>query len=72
MDPFEPDAQKAGQDAAAADKPLIYPTPDHMLDGWCDPEVRAALINSLAVLGELLRKFNETIYKSYIEPGQAD
>jgi hypothetical protein len=54
------------------DEDLTYPTPERMLDGWCDPEVRAALINSLAVLGELLRKFNETIYKSYIEPGQSD
>jgi hypothetical protein len=49
-----------------------YPNPNGMLDDWCDEEVRAALINSLAVLGELLRKFNETIYTSYIEPGQSD
>lgn len=51
---------------------LIYPAPQRMLEEWCDPEVRAALRNSLAALGELLRGFNETIYRRYIEPHQFD
>ena len=52
---------------------LTYQTPDRMLEDWCsDIEVRAALINSIEVLGELLRGFNEVIYKSYIEPNQTD
>jgi hypothetical protein len=44
-----------------------------MLGTWCKKDdVRAALISSVDVLGELLRGFNETIYKSYIEPNQPD
>ena len=65
-------ASSVNQNSTAADSPLNYPDPNAMLDKWCDAEVRAALINSLAVLGELLRKFNETIYTSYIEPGASD
>jgi hypothetical protein len=40
-----------------------------MLDAWCHrhPEVSAALANSMAVLGEALRGFNEVIYKNYLE-----
>jgi len=39
---------------------------------WCkDNEVRAARINSIAALSELLRGFNEIIYKNYIKPTQA-
>jgi hypothetical protein len=34
--------------------------------------VRGALINSIAVLSELLRGFNEVVYKNYIEKNQAD
>jgi hypothetical protein len=51
-----------------------YPTnSDDMLGTWCKKDdVRAALISSVDVLGELLRGFNETIYKSYIEPNQPD
>ena len=49
-----------------------YPPPHPMLEGWCDPEVRAALRNAMAVLSELLRGFSEVIYKSYIEPQQLD
>ena len=51
-----------------------YPTnSDNMLGTWCKKDdVRAALISSVDVLGELLRGFNETIYKSYIEPNQPD
>ncbi len=47
---------------------LYYPEPQNnqMLGDWCDAEVRAALCNSMAVLGELLRGFNETIYNGYI------
>jgi hypothetical protein len=52
---------------------LTYQSPNRMLEDWCsDIEVRAALINSIEVLGELLRGFNEVIYKSYIESNQTD
>jgi hypothetical protein len=45
--------------------------PDYRQE-WCkDNEVRAALINSIAALSELLRGFNEIIYKNYIKPTQA-
>lgn len=48
-----------------------YPTPSRMLEDWCcDAEVRAAVRNSLAALGELLRGFNEVIYKHYVEVHQ--
>jgi hypothetical protein len=52
--------------------PPIYPTPPSpYLEEWYDdPEVRAALTNSIAALGELLRGFNEIIYKNYIAPEQ--
>jgi hypothetical protein len=47
--------------------------PQLMLGDWClDAEVRVALGNSMAVLGELLSGFNEVIYKSYIEKNQPD
>ena len=59
-------------DPATNEQYWTYPATDSILNEWGDREVRAALINSLGVLGELLRKFNETIYRSYIEPGQAD
>jgi hypothetical protein len=37
--------------------------------GWCvDSEICYAITNAMVILGELLRGFNETIYKSYIEP----
>ncbi len=51
----------------------VYATPEEMFGEWCkDPEVRAVLLGSIAVHGELLRGFNETIYKAYIERGQLD
>lgn len=55
-------------------KSLHYPEPDHLLDDvWCqDPEVRTALNDAVAVLGELLHGFNEVIYKTYILPSQGD
>jgi hypothetical protein len=50
-----------------------YPPSQDILGAWCDDrEVRGALINSIAVLGELLRGFNEVIYKNYIEKNQSD
>ncbi len=64
-DVLKPTSTEAGKDPA-------YPTPNRMLEDWCDPEVRAGLINSLAVLGELLRGFNQVIYNSYIAPGHSD
>jgi hypothetical protein len=56
----------------------IYPPGQAMLEptntnGWCSsPEICAALLGSIKVLGELLRNFNEVIYKSYVEPNQSD
>jgi hypothetical protein len=52
---------------------LFYPEPQNnqMLGDWCDAEVRAALRNAIAVLGELLRGFNEAIYKGYIDDNQS-
>jgi hypothetical protein len=50
----------------------FYLEPERMLEDRCDPEVRAALRNSMAVLAELLRGFNETIYRNWVEPYQAD
>ena len=48
------------------------PTYPDYREEWCkDNEVRAALINSIAALSELLRAFNEIIYKGYIKPTQA-
>lgn len=60
--------------------PTYPPTPvaQRMLEptssgGWClHPEICTALLNSMAVLGELLRNFNEVIYKSYIEANPGD
>jgi hypothetical protein len=44
-----------------------------MLDDWCpDPEVRESLREAIAVLGELLRGFNETIFLNYPEGSNAD
>jgi hypothetical protein len=41
--------------------------------GWCIyVEICVALTNSMTILGELLRNFNEVIYKSYIEPNPRD
>jgi hypothetical protein len=59
----------------------MSPTPDNMtyktsqrtLEDWCQhADIRIALSNSIATLGELLRGFNEIIYKNYIEPNQPD
>jgi calcineurin-like phosphoesterase family protein len=53
--------------------PMHYPQTDHMLDDWCpDPEIRTALNDAVAVLGELLHGFNEVIYNNYIQPNQGD
>ncbi len=51
-----------------------YPDyPQNMLDAWCNAEgVKAALKNSIAVLSELYRGFNEVIYQNYIEPNKID
>jgi len=43
----------------------IYSNEQRALEDWCkDPEVRATLREAIAVLGELLRGFNENIYNS--------
>ena len=52
--------------------PPIYPTSQRYLEEWCPDEVvRATRANSTSALGELLRGFNEIIYKNYITEGQA-
>lgn len=53
--------------------PSRYAEPEHVLDDWCpDPHLQASLQDAVAVLGELLRGFNEVIYRSYIQPDQGD
>lgn len=53
--------------------PHAYPRQERMLEDWCiDAEVRTSLNDAVAILGELLRGFNEVIYRNYIEPNQAD
>jgi len=56
-----------------ADAPSsTYSTPQRMLENWCiDEEVRGALRNAIAALNELLRGFNEVIYKSYQDPNRS-
>ena len=64
------------QDPAIAPNPGLpanYNTPKRVLEDWCrDDGICASLNISIAVLGELLRGFNEVIYKSYIEANQPD
>lgn len=51
----------------------LYDSENLMLDKWCaDPQVSAILNDAVLILGELLRRFNEIIYKNYIEPEQSD
>jgi hypothetical protein len=53
--------------------PHTYPRQERMLEDWCsNTEVRTSLNDAVGILGELLRGFNEVIYKNYIEPNQAD
>jgi hypothetical protein len=48
------------------------PTYPDYREQWCkDNEVRAALINSIAALSELLGDSTRFIYKNYIKPTQA-
>ena len=66
----------------AADPPICDPVLDELkylseermlTTPWCtDPEVRGTLNTSLRVLGEVLRGFNEQIYKSIAKSEQAD
>lgn len=59
---WKSEAMKPGGD------PPIYPAAQPILEDWClHDDIRAALTNSIATLGELLRGFNEIIYKNYIE-----
>lgn len=48
-------------------KPPNYAKSERMLEAWCDEQVREVLLNSISVLGALLRGFNEEIYQNYIE-----
>jgi hypothetical protein len=68
-----PAAIAPGALAAATTPPApTVPEPDPP-GGWCsDSEICVALTNSMAILGELLRNFNEVIYKSYIETNPRD
>lgn len=50
----------------------LYNSANLTLD-WCaTPQVGPILYDAVLVLGELLRQFNEIIYKNYIEPEQPD
>ena len=50
-----------------------YQNEERMLQGWCtEPEVCATLITAIKVLGEVLRGFNEHIYKSIGKSEEAD
>ncbi|HEV3219543.1 MAG TPA: hypothetical protein VGZ48_07210 [Candidatus Acidoferrales bacterium] len=49
-----------------------YQTEDRMLGEWCrDIQLHAVLRESVTVLGELLRGFNENIYRSSPKAGQS-
>jgi hypothetical protein len=67
---WELDTVKPVDAGISGEKFNRYPDKVHlMLEDWCsDPGIRAALQNSITVLGELLYGFNEIIYKNYIEP----
>ncbi len=72
--PPAPSAIAAASAPGAPPAPMVAPAakPDEP-DGWCKyAEICVALNNSMAILGELLRGFNEVIYKSYIEPNPRD
>lgn len=61
-----------GADIDPSGDPPTYPTPQRMLEDWCsDAEVRGALRNAIAALNELLRGFNEVIYKSCQDPNRS-
>jgi hypothetical protein len=63
-----PLAPPAGATITAAGTVPPTPPPPDESNGWCkDPEICVALNNSVTILGELLRNFNEVIFKSYIE-----
>jgi len=69
---WKPDVDKPADAKIPNEKFRTYPEPDRlMIEDWCIHEdVRTALQSASTVLGELLRGFNEVIYKSYIEPDQ--
>jgi len=72
--PAPPDAGGVAPPVATSgsSKPR-YRDEDRMLDDWCgDDEIRIALKQAVAVLGELLHAFNQIIYKNYIQPTQGD
>jgi hypothetical protein len=81
-DASERDILRASRDedieaAIKAYNPVItdekYQSEQKMLGDWCnDPGVCATLTTSLRVLGEVLRGFNEQIYKSIAKSEEAD
>ena len=49
-----------------------YSNEQRTIEDWCqDDEVRATLREAIAVLGELLRGFNEVIYQSYLDSNRS-
>lgn len=51
----------------------LYDSAELMLEDWCTKnDVRTTLNDAVVILGEVLRGFNEVIYKNYIEPDQPD
>lgn len=68
-------APQPGAPGGAATGPLIpYPDPEYMLGEWCKghPRIQAAVSEAVAVLGELLRGFNEVIFENCVKPDQGD
>jgi hypothetical protein len=67
--PVAPATVASAKDSSSP--PIHYPQTDHMLEDWCqDDEIRTALNDAVAVLGEMLHGFNEVIYSNYIQPNQ--
>jgi hypothetical protein len=66
----ETSANATGQPGATPETPApLSGAATNEDSGWCvDPEISYAITNAMVILGELLRGFNETIFKSYIEP----
>lgn len=62
---------KQPHDESKSKKIVYLPDMSKMVWDWCkDCEVRTVLRSSLVVLGELLRGFDEDIFKNYIEPAE--
>ncbi len=64
-DPAKPEKQPVPAVFNEPVKEYTYQLESHMFEDWCeDDKVKATLREAIAVLGELLRGFNENVYKS--------